>query len=447
MNRMKKQEVIDMATIEKRSKGVYRIKVFMHVDANGKSVFKSKTVRPKETAPSKIEKELNMAAYEFEKACKQGKVFDGDTLTFSEFYEKWFEECAGKLSPAERESNKANIERVFVPDLGTIAMSKISSYNIQTIVNRLTNEGLTAKTVRKYYSQISPVFKRAYQWRVISENPCATGLIELPKTKKSQGIKTFSESQARHFLSFCSSGTIDVIVAETIRKNGRRIPAHVETYQIPYQIYLFFMLACYTGMRRGELLALTWKDVDLTACIVHVKHSASHAKDEGGRFIKDTKTTAGKRDIPLISSLVPLLKEWKRRQQERMRILGTAWQGSKTSENQFRFIQDNGKGMDVYTPTKTFKKVLALYNLTTAREEERIPDDLTLHGLRHLYGSILLANGVPIATVSKLMGHSTVAVTMEVYMHDVSEPEETRNQIERIFQTKEEVQETPRFLG
>ena len=130
-----------------------------------------------------------------------------------------------------------------------------------------------------------------------------------------------------------------------------------------------------------------------------------------------------------------------------MRILGTAWQGSKSIENQFLFISDNGAGMNIFTPTKTFKKVLALYNLTIAREEERIPDDLTLHGLRHLYGSILLANGVPIATVSKLMGHSTVAVTMEVYMHDVSEPEETHNQIERIFQAKEEVQETPRFLG
>lgn len=435
-----------MATIEKRPCGKYRIKVFIGYLNDGKAIFKSKTVTPKETAPSKIKKELNMLACEFEKECKNGKIYDGNTLTFAAFYEKWFEECADKLSPAERESNRANIERIFTPQIGMIPMSKITPLNIQGIINDLTKEGKAPKTVRKYYSQISPVFKKAYQWRVIENNPCATGLIELPKKSKSKGIKTFTQDQAQRFLSFCSTGSIDIYIEEKTRNNGRRIPAHIQTYQVPFQIYLLFMLACYSGLRRGELLALTWKDIDLNACMIHVRHSASHAKEMDGRFIKDTKTASGLRDVPLVSHLVPLLKRWKRTQQEIMRSLGTAWQGSKSITDQPIFIQDNGKPMDMYTPTKTFKKILDLYNLTVPKNE-RIPETLTFHDCRHYYGSMLIANGVPIATVSNLMGHSDVSITLAIYCHDVKDIDETRSQIERIFQTKKDETEKAVFWG
>jgi integrase len=145
--------------------------------------------------------------------------------------------------------------------------------------------------------------------------------------------------------------------------------------------------------------------------------------------------------------LIPILKEWKRMEEERMKALGSAWQGERQITRQPLFIQDNGKPMYKDTPCKSFEKAVHLYNLTV-EESERIPETITLHGCRHYYGSVLIANGVPVSTVSRLMGHANVSVTMEIYLHDVKPTEETRSQIDSIFrEPQEETEKVPLFLG
>lgn len=406
-----------MASIKQRTNGSYQIRVYIGEDHNGKKQFKNTTYKPKARTPKAIEKEVNDYARDFEKRVLNGQYLSGEEMTFKSFFEIWLSDFAPKqLTPSQIEEYTKTIHRVFYPSLAMKKLAAITPLHLQQIVTDLEKRNLQASTIHKYFACISSVMNRAYKANIIHENPCQRLL--LPRIESDPNdIRYFDRDQAITFLNALKQA-YTVHYPEKIRKNGRVLPAHTETIQISTQFQALFTLAVYSGARRGELLALTWKDIDFDKYLVTI-HKATSATKKDGQYIKDPKSKAGFRSFSVPAACIDLLKIWKEEQMKQCSLYGTAWKGFHDEEydDNFIFIQDDGKQMNLHTPLHKFRDILQYYNDSVSDPEEKLPL-ITFHDLRHTSASIMIASGmVDIETIARRLGHSDVSMTLNRYGH------------------------------
>lgn len=165
--------------------------------------------------------------------------------------------------------------------------------------------------------------------------------------------------------------------------------------------YALFYLALATGMRSGELLALTWNDVDLAAGMVAVRRTLAGVSD-GAPVWQDPKTPAARRRIPIDPAAVEVLRQHRRRQAEERLKAGPAWQ-----DHGLVFCTRSGRPV-IYTN---------LYYLMRGIAKRAGVPPIRFHDLRHTHATILLRQGVHPKVVAERLGHSRVAVTLDTYSH------------------------------
>ena len=168
------------------------------------------------------------------------------------------------------------------------------------------------------------------------------------------------------------------------------------------RLYPLVATALYTGMRRGELLAVRWRNVDFEAKVLRIRESLEWTKSGGTRF-KATKTRAGRRDVTLPDFVVETLREHRRQQLEIRVALGVG----KPVEDALVFATIEGGPLSLNSVSKAWADVADDFGV----------GDVTLHGLRHTHASQLIDAGVDIVTISKRLGHASPAMTMKVYAH------------------------------
>lgn len=416
-----------MATIQKRNES-YLITVTFGTDQDGKKLREYLTYVPTSTKLRDIEKEVRRAADEFEERVKNGRYLSGDKMTFMEFEQHWKKEWAEEhLTPAVLKGYEDILRTRVHPYIGTLKIGKINALHIQNIYSRMKEEKRAPKTIKRTNTAINSVFRYAYRMGVIKENPCSR--IELPKNRTDTGLHYFTLDQAKMFLESLEKG-YTIHHPEKVRKNGRKIPAYNEQVSIPLQYRVYYTLAIFSGGRRGELLALTWKDIDFKNKTISINKAV--AEFNGDQILKETKTVSGNRKMILPDVCFDLLEEWKRQEKELSFALGTKWEGSRgrAFDNNFIFIQlDSGKMMNICTPRNKFLDILKYYNdeinsdpdlSEDEKEKKRLPV-IRLHDLRHTSATLLLAYGTDIETVSKRMGHSKASITLDVYGHALEE--------------------------
>ena len=174
-----------------------------------------------------------------------------------------------------------------------------------------------------------------------------------------------------------------------------------------------FYLALYTGMRIGEILGLTWDNIDFENNIIHVKQSLRYAdvvEEDGTKttkiLLQTPKTLSSIRDIPIPLKLTQLLKDYKKTYNKNK----IAFTGTITSYNNFVFVTNNFTPLNQSNLRKDFISLL---------NKSMIPK-IKFHGLRHTYATRLFEEGVPVKTVQALMGHSNINTTMNIYTHVTS---------------------------
>lgn len=167
-------------------------------------------------------------------------------------------------------------------------------------------------------------------------------------------------------------------------------------------------LIIHTGMRRGEALGLTWKDVDFDRGTLDINKERIYIRNTG--TVEDTpKNDTSKRVIAIPSQALAALKEYKAEQIQEFMKLGNKW-----TENAYIFTSWNGTPLHPDTPTKWFTAFLKRHDLPP----------IHLHSLRHTNASMLIANGVDIKTVSKRLGHSNTQTTGVIYSHAIRKADE-----------------------
>ncbi len=416
-----------MASITKRG-NTYRIRVSMGRSRDGKKLMETITYTPSATTPKAIEKEVRKYADEFEDRVKSGKYLSGEKLSFIDVEEVWKKDWAeDNLTVSVYEGYLDILRNRVHPYIGELKISKINALHIQNIYNKMKAEGRAPKTIKRTHTAINSVFRYAFRMGIIQENPCDR--IELPKNKADTDLHYFTLEQSKRFLSALETG-ITVHHKEIIRKNGRKIPAHDEIMDIPFQYRVYFTLAIYSGARRGEMIGLTWKDIDFENKTIDINKAV--AKVKGGQIIKSTKTVSGNRRMILPDECFSLLKEWRKEQQTLSIKLGTQWKGyrGRDFDNNSIFIQmDSGEMMYLDTPKGKFEHILTAYNNMISSDKTLSPEAkesmtlpvIRLHDLRHTSATLLLGYGVDIETVSHRMGHSKASITLDVYGHCLEE--------------------------
>ena len=174
------------------------------------------------------------------------------------------------------------------------------------------------------------------------------------------------------------------------------------------RLYALYAVFVTVGLRRNEVLGLRWRDINLDERTIAVCGQLQWLKSEPDQprkpvWVPSTKTRAGKRLVDISQELVDILRAWRRTQREERLLLGPAWHG-----DDYAFTSEAGGPINPRNLYRGFKYAL---------KRAKLPQEMTIHDLRHCAGSLMLAGGEDIEAVSELLGHSSRAVTERIYAH------------------------------
>ena len=370
-----------MASIRKRGNS-YLITVSCGYDALGKQVRQQMTWTPPEELNSReIKRELDKQAVLFEQEVRCGRV--STAIKFRDFTEQWFEEYAVvRLKRRTYERYKGMIGRVY-DAIGHLKVSQMTTRHIQQFITSLSKEGankttggpLSPKTVKNYLSMISTIMTYAQRNQIIMMNPCKN--VVIPRLERKE-IECYTLEQAQKMLELFEQEPKEDL-----------------------KFTVFFTLAMYSGMRRGELLGLEWQDFDFDTGRVEIVRTSLFSK-EIGNYTGTPKTESSRRVLILPMEVIESVKKLMQYQQNEAQRIGSKWE-----EHNRLFTQWNGKPMDGTAPYKYLQRFCTKYGFPFHN----------IHSFRHLNATLLIASGVDPRTVSACLGHSQTSTTLNIYTH------------------------------
>jgi integrase len=257
----------------------------------------------------------------------------------------------------------------IVPRLGERRLNQVTRGDVQAVIGELQTQGSPATTVRNVIVPLRALYRYAADHAWVTENP--TKAIPIPGVSKRRRRTFADRTQAAALLAALDDGD-----------------------------RALWATAFYAGLRRGELMALRWSDVDVERRVLSV--SRSYDRKVGVTHV--TKTASGEREVPIPGALLSVLIEHQARAVGELVFARGSLAGSCRP----------GRDAAPFTDS-------ALYVRSTAAWRQAELQAVSLHAARHSYGSMLLATGTPMPVVSELMGHSTIAVTVDVYGHTSDE--------------------------
>jgi integrase len=308
----------------------------------------------------------------------RGALVDASKETLSEFMSRWDTDWAShnvSLKTAER--YRQLIVNQIRPHLGTMPVQRVKPVHLNSLYATLLKSGgidggaLAALTVGHVHRLLRRMLGHAAQWGVIASNPAA--LVGPPRVAQTE-IEIIREDEIK-------------IVLNALR--NRDLP-----------LYTIATVALATGMRRGELVALRWKDIDLDGGKLRVEQSLEQTR-AGLRF-KSPKTKHGRRTITIPPAVVSDLRaHWKAMQEQRL-ALGLG----RSAPNDLVFTMWDGSPRKPNALTNDWLRASAI-----------IGRRINLHALRHTHASSLIAAGIDILTISRRLGHANPKITLSVYGH------------------------------
>jgi integrase len=366
-----------MATITKRG-DTYRIRTSCGYDVNGKQVIKSMTYKPQPGMSDRaIEKEVNRQAILFEEQCKQGQSVTA--AKFETFAETWLKDYAEiTVKRTTMCVYRELIKRIY-PVIGHIRIDKISPLNIQKLVQTLSNEGMSPRTIKTYVRFVSGILNYAIKKRLITYNPCTT--VDFPKERPKEQLthEIYSIEEVKHLL--------ELLKQEDNEK---------------YPFYVYFVLAVYMGARKGELLGLEWKDIDFENEMISINRAYYYSYLEREYYTDTPKTATSRRSLKLPVHVLETLRDLQEWQNKYKEICGGSW-----VDTDRLFVTFNGEPMATTAPRDYFQRFCKRNGIRYIKP----------HAFRHFNASILINSGVDIVTVQAALGHSTPITTLRVYSH------------------------------
>ncbi|MDP9270002.1 MAG: site-specific integrase [Chloroflexota bacterium] len=282
-------------------------------------------------------------------------------LTVSAWLEEWLTtSVAARCRPSTARSYRETVDRYIRPAIGRLPLAKLEPEEVHGMLARLSDRGdLSPTTVRYAYAVLRIALGRALKSGRVVRNACT--LID-PPAKMHRELEPLSAAQAR-------------ILLAGVR--GDRLEA-------------LYVAAFGTGLRQGELLGLSWQDLDLEHGTLAVRHTLQR----GTRTLAEPKTERARRLLRLPQPVVAALIEHRSRQTI-VPLSGLV------------FTTDKGTALDTRNVTRYLQRHLARLNLPHQR----------FHDLRHAFATLMIEGGEDLGVVSRILGHADFATTADVYAH------------------------------
>lgn len=400
-------------TKTKDGKRYWRIRVSR---GKGKGTYTMNWYWPDGMTEKKAKSELNKVVAKFELECAEGNV-----LTQKEKREKAATEKAElskiktltqyatqvfmptkELSLAEntRDSYQRFIDTHIIPALGNHLIIDIKPAMIQSFLLAFQKKGYAHATCIKLYNILNGIFTMAFMDETLETNPMAR--VTRPSMSKEQEYEKEYDDDVDD-----NDDDIDVDDDEKAYTvdEVRYIIECIKKAPLKWRALIYLTID--TGARRGEIVGLMWKNINLDSGTIIIRHNYQYTKKKGTYFTSSKNTK--KRKVDIGEETIKILKEWKQVQ-------------SSTCASPYVFSQENSaEPMFPQSPTRYFKRFGKRFNIK----------DFHPHKLRHTNASIALLHGADVVSVSKRLGHSDPAVTLKMYSHSNEESKRKAGDIAR----------------
>lgn len=327
---------------------------------------------------------------------KQGTLVTGPQQTVKQYLEHWFEDVhRPTLRVSSYTRYRSLLNNHILPVLGDIQLQKLTAQHVQALYARKAKEGLSSKSIQNIHGLLHKALDNAVKWGLVSRNVC--NVVSTPRLIRHE-IHPLTREQAQKFL-------------EKVR--GQKLEA-------------ILTLALTTGMRRGELLALRWQDINFETMSLHVSRTVSRIAGHG--YVEnDPKTSRSRRMIMLPLFIIEMLNQHRFNQEKARLKAGVRWK-----EQGLVFSNTHGGYLHPDYLLVRFHRLL---------KEIGLPD-MRFHDLRHSAATILLSMGVHPKVVQELLGHSQISMTMDIYAHVLpSMQKEAMGKLNDLYQSDDQVEE------
>jgi len=306
---------------------------------------------------------------------KGGTYLEPSKTTIAQFFDRWLEHMASQISPKSHARYSELARKNIAPLVGSVVLSKLKPAAISAAYSKALTEGrrkgtggLSPQTVTHMHRVLKQALGQAVKWELLTRNPADA--VDPPKTDRGM-MQTYGLDQTAALI-------------EALRPTRMLVPA---------------LLAVLCGMRRGEVAALRWKNVDLSTGQLAILESAEQV---GSKVRYKTPKNGKGRTIAMSAHLVGELRAYRLRQAEELLKIGVC-----LSEDTFVVAQADGSPLQPDTLTQDWVRKLADTSLPRIRFRD----------LRHAHATHLLASGIHPKVASERLGHSKIGITLDLYSH------------------------------
>lgn len=317
----------------------------------------------------RTKKEAEAACAELIAQIESGEYKNESRIPLEQFILEFMEGERHRIRESTWNFQMFLVQKHIIPSLGKIKLDKLSPHHIHRFYLEKAQEGLSGSYIRAMYSVLSKTLGAAERWGLIKKN--AASLVAPPKTSERK-MNVWTVDEVQQFLK--------------ASKNRK--------------FYIAYVLAVYTGMRRGEILGLKWEDLDLDQGIIHVQRTLY--KSNKKIIFQEPKTRGSKRSIVISPYVIDELKKHRARQNEMRLKLGPGYQ-----DHGLVVCNWNGNPVDPVDLARDFNMAIKIAGVSRIR----------FHDLRHTHATILLQIGEHPKVVSERLGHSSVTITLDTYSH------------------------------
>lgn len=307
----------------------------------------------------------------------KGSYIEPTKIKLDQYITEWLESYKHNLSHSTVQGYKVNIDNHIIPELGSFPLQQINPMQIQKFYDRLMKKplrngkiGLSPKSIKYIHNTLHEALEHAVRMQLIDKNPAS--LVITPKIKKYKA-SIYDEQMTLELL----------------------LKAKDTDMEVPISI------AVGLGLRRGELLALTWSDIDFKQKKLEVQQNLIYTT-EGKLEFKEPKTESGVRTLEIPENLIQILKRHELKQKEYKLLFGKEYKN-----NNLIVCHEDGSPFIPSSFSHKFERFLNSNGLPKLR----------LHDLRHTNASLMLQYGVPAKVASERLGHSSIGITLDLYSH------------------------------
>lgn len=318
----------------------------------------------------KTKKEAQAACAELIAKLDKGHYIEGENQFVREYMPLWLEHMKNKLKDTTFVNYKRAVFKWIIPHIGGLKLTDLKSFHVQELINSMIDQEKSPRYIEYVITVLNGAIEYAIEIDILQKNPVKYCSIPRPRRLSNN---TWSLKEVNRFLTYAKMDN----------------PVY----------YICYLIALKTGMRRGEFLGLTWKNVDFKNKTIRVTQSLVY---DGTFRFTEPKTKNSIRSIAIDDDLIKELKLHKKSQNEFKLAIGPDY-------NDMDLVCCREDGSPIYPRT------LAI-NFDNVIKKAGVPK-IRIHDMRHTHLTLLLELGVHPKVVSERAGHSSTQITMDIYSH------------------------------